>query len=137
VLHDVDRVVRHRRVVERREVPERDDDVEDDEAARWLGDRPCYGVDLRVPEKRAKHPARRAHEKQRRHHERKHQVLHHVRAEQVRIAQVVERTVQGQENDQQARKECDLLASPQKGRLGAGEACAGAEMPGAPHVSAA
>ena len=49
---------------------------------------------LRVREERAQHPPWRAREQQRRHGEAEQEVLHHVRAEQIGVAQIVKRPVQ-------------------------------------------
>src|SRR5438034_720904 len=98
MLHDVQRVVLERRLVESREVPQRDrcrEDHASDERPRGPARHAEYG---RRSEQRPHHPRRRAVEQQRREHRGEHQVLHHVRAEQVGVREVVQRPVQREEH---------------------------------------
>ena len=76
-----------------------------DEAGDGPGEPPGGGVDGRKAERGAKHPPRRADDEEQRHDEGEHEVLHHVRAEQVVVAQVVQRAIQATETCRQRDRE--------------------------------
>ena len=80
-------------------------------------------------QRRAEHPPRDAEQEERRRHEGEHEVLHHVAGEQVEIADVVHRTVEGQEHRDESGGEAQLLERGRAlGRVG------GAVHPGAPLI---
>ncbi len=88
-------------------------------------------------EEGAQQPAGRAHNEQRRNGEAEQQVLHHVRAEQIRVAQVVQWPVQRAENHQQAAEERDLLRPPDLGDVLTASRRACLHATRAPHVQPA
>ena len=122
VLDDVDRVMGHRELVQRRQVPRREHDVEDHEAPRRRGDPARERADAAQRKQRPQHPARRPHDQQRRDDQREHQVLHHVRAEQVVVAQVVQPAVEREEDQGERGVEARALGAARAG----GVVCSGA-----------
>ena len=110
VLHDVDRVIVHRQVVERRQVPRHQHQVEarrsaEDGRVRTRPSRSTSGW----REERRQHPARRAVEQERRHGEGQQQVLDHVGAEEVVVREVVQRAGERAEEHGEAREEGQRL----------------------------
>ena len=118
MLQDVHVVVQQRRVVERRDVPDAERDVEDCERHDRRRDPARERTDDRPTQCRPQHPARRACDEQRWHDELHDEVLHHVPAEQVEVAQVVQRPVQDQEQQEQATAERDALPGRRTNALG-------------------
>ena len=94
VLGDVNVVVRHRRVVERRQMPRGDDEIEDDERYRSAREKTRRRRDEAIREYWPKHPSGHAGEQERRHCEGEQEMLHHVRAEEVVVTQVVNWTIE-------------------------------------------
>ena len=79
-------------------------------AYRRAGEKTRDGFDEAIREGRPKHPARHARQQQRRNGQREKKVLDHVRAEEIVVAQVVQRTIERDEHQEQPGQKVDLLA---------------------------
>jgi hypothetical protein len=99
VLDDVHPVVRHRQVVEGRQVPRDHRDVEQRVANRGAGNRARDTGDGRRPQCGAEHPPGRTEDQQRYDDHGEQEMLHHVRGEEIRVAQVVQRPVEREEEE--------------------------------------
>src|SRR5437868_11419511 len=95
-------------------MPDRDGEVENDERHRRARKKVRDRSDVSPRQNGAQHPPWCAGEEQWWHRQRQQQVLHHMRTEQIIVAEVVDRTVERCKHHQQPRHEIDLLT---KGRL--------------------
>ncbi len=119
----MDVVIRHRRIVKHRQMPADDHEIENHVARYRARDEFRDGTHCSRLDQRTKHPSGRSGDQQRRKQQCEQQVLHHVGAEQVVVAQIVQRTVQRGEHHEQAGEERELLSARRCARLG-GARCA-------------
>ncbi len=119
MLHDVNAVVLHRHIVERRQMPGHEHEVEGREGARRPRQAPAEPQHEGMTEERREHPARRAVEQQRRHREDQQEMLDHVRAEQVVVREIVDRARQRPQQQGQPREERDDVGRLRPQPLGA------------------
>src|SRR6202049_4817344 len=105
MLENMQIVIRHRCVVELRQMPDRDREIEDDEADRSAGEEPRDRRNAWSRQHGSQHPTRHSGEQKWRYRQREQEMLHHVRAEEIIIAQIVYRTIERGEHQEQTREE--------------------------------
>src|SRR5690349_14046079 len=105
MLDDVNVVIGHRRVVQVGNVPSRNHQIERDKTENRPRNSTCNRGDDAISEKWSKHPSWNSRDEQRRHRKREQKMLHHVSAEEIIVAQIVQRSVERNENDEKRREE--------------------------------
>ena len=113
------RLTGQRQFVKRRNVGQREDRVEGAERDQRLTRPANEAGQARGPQQISQQPARRTHQQQRRGAERQQQVLDHVRREQVRVGERIQRRRQRDQDEQQSAVEGRLARRRHGAQLGA------------------
>ncbi|OGL18140.1 MAG: hypothetical protein A3G97_15660 [Candidatus Rokubacteria bacterium RIFCSPLOWO2_12_FULL_69_21] len=105
MLEDVEAVMPERQFVQDRQVPRGEDDGEDGERGKRAREPPADRPNGRAAQGGCQEPPGDTEEEQGRGHERQQQVLEHVDAHERAVGEIVDRSVQGDEDGPQPGEE--------------------------------
>ena len=104
-------MIAHHEVVHRHEVPHRQGRGEERAGHEWVGEHPAHRPYRGRAGEPVRQPGGQSRDEEWREHQREQQVLHHVDAEQVVVAQVVDRPVERHQQHDHRRREAGDLPS--------------------------